>query len=56
MPLMGNKGVALGFNTLLASLTEKLQSAGPFQEILFESEETLSFCRELRRAKTKSTS
>ena len=56
MPLTGNKGFALGFSTLQASLREKLQPTGPIHEILSKSEETLSFCKELRMVTAKSTS
>ena len=56
MPLMGNKGVTLGFSTLKTSLIEKLPPIEPFHEILSKSEETLSFCRELRRVTSKSIS
>ena len=56
MPFMGNGGVLLGLSTLTALLTEKEHPIGPFQEILFGSKETLSFCRELRRAIARITS
>ena len=56
MPLTRNKGFALEFSTLQASLTERLQPTVPIHKILFESEETLSFCKELTMVTTKSTS
>ena len=56
MPFMGNREVPLELSTLTTSLTEKEHPIGPFQEILAGSEETFSFCRELRRATTRITS